>query len=42
VDLVLVHGNQATQGGRVELLEHDRVGGLVAFEDLGLDEGFVG
>lgn len=32
-DLVLVHGNKGTKRGRVELLEHDRIGGLVALED---------
>jgi hypothetical protein len=42
VDLVLVHGNQRAQSARSELFEHDRVGGLVAFKDLGLDEGLVG
>jgi hypothetical protein len=42
VDLVLVHGDQSTEGSRVEFLEHDAVGGLVALEDLGLDECGVG
>jgi len=42
VDLVLVHGDQSTKSSRVELLEHDTVGWLVAFKDLGLDEGGVG
>ena len=42
VDLVLVQGDEGTKGTRGELLEHDRVGGLVALEDLGLDESGVG
>lgn len=42
VDLVFVHGDQCTKGSRVEFLEHDAVGGLVAFKDLGLDESSVG
>ena len=42
VNLVLVHGNQRAEGTGSELLEHDRVGGLVAFEDFRLDESFVG
>jgi len=41
VNLVLVHGDQSTKGSRVELLEHDTVGWLVAFKDLGLDKGGV-
>jgi hypothetical protein len=42
VDLVLVHGNESSEGAGSELLEHDAVGGLVALEDLGLDESLVG
>lgn len=42
VDLVLVHGDQGTKSARGELLEHDRVGWLVALEDLGLDKSGVG
>jgi hypothetical protein len=42
VDLVFVHGDQSSEGTRVEFLEHDAVGGLVAFEDLGLDKSSVG
>jgi hypothetical protein len=42
VNLVLVHGDQSTKGSRVEFLEHDTVGWLVAFKDLGLDKGGVG
>jgi hypothetical protein len=42
VDLVLVHGNQRTKRARGELLEHDRVGWLVALEDFRLDESSVG
>lgn len=41
VDLVLVEGDKGTKGTGSEFLEHDRVGGLVAFKDLGLDEGGV-
>ncbi len=41
VDLVLVQSDKSAKGARVELLEHDRVGGLVALEDLGLDESLV-
>lgn len=41
MDLVLVHGNQGAQCAGGELLEHDRVGGTVALEDLGLDESAV-
>lgn len=33
-DLVLIHRNQSSQGTRGQLLEHDRVGGLVATEHL--------
>lgn len=36
-----VHGNQTTQRLGRQLLEHDRVGRLVALEDLGLDERLV-
>jgi hypothetical protein len=42
VNLVLVHGDQSTKGSRVKFLEHDTVGWLVAFKDLGLDKGGVG
>jgi hypothetical protein len=42
VNLVLVHGDQSTKGSRVEFLEHDTVGWLIAFKDLGLDKGGVG
>jgi hypothetical protein len=42
VDLVLVHGDESSEGAGGELLEHDAVGGLVALEDLGLDESLVG
>lgn len=42
VNLVLVHGDQSSESSRVELLEHDAVGRLVAFKDLGLDECGVG
>lgn len=42
VNFVLVKRDQSTEGTRVELLEHDAVGGLVAFENLGLDERGVG
>jgi hypothetical protein len=38
VDLVLVEGNERTKSAGGELLEEDRVGGLVALEDLGLDK----
>jgi hypothetical protein len=38
VDLVLVQCNQSTEGTGSEFLEEDRVGGLVALEDLGLDK----
>jgi hypothetical protein len=41
VNLVLVHGDQCTKCSRSKLLEHDAVGGLVAFEDLGLDQSGV-
>jgi hypothetical protein len=41
VNLVLVESNQGTQSGRGKLLEHDAVGGLVALEDLALDESLV-
>ena len=42
VDLVLVHGDQRTKRARGKLLEHDRVGRLVALEDLRLDKSRVG
>lgn len=42
VDLVLVQSDQGTKRARSELLEHDRVGRLVALENLGLDERGVG
>lgn len=42
VNLVLVHGDQSAKGSRVEFLEHDTVGWLVAFKDLGLDKSGVG
>lgn len=41
VDLVLIEGDEGTKSTGGEFLEHDRVGGLVAFKDLGLDEGRV-
>lgn len=41
VDLVLIEGDEGTKSTGSKLLEHDRVGGLVAFKDLGLDEGGV-
>ena len=34
-DLVLVHRNERAEGARVEAVEHERVGRLVAWEDLG-------
>jgi hypothetical protein len=42
LNLVLVHGDQSAESSRVEFLEHDAVGWLVAFKDLGLDESGVG
>lgn len=39
-DLVLVQSDQRTESARGQLVEHDRVGGLVAFEHLVRDERF--
>lgn len=41
MDLVLVKSNQTTQCLGGELLEQDRVGGLITKEDLGLDKSVV-
>lgn len=41
VDLVLVQSNKSSKGARSELLEHDRVGRLVALEDLRLHKSLV-
>lgn len=38
---MLVHGDERTESRRGELLEEDRVRGLVALEDLGLDKRLV-
>jgi hypothetical protein len=39
--LLTIHGNQTTQRLWRQFLEHDRVGRLVALEDLALDEGLI-
>lgn len=39
-DLVLVHGDEGTQGEGGDLLDHDGVGRAVALEDLEKTEGF--
>lgn len=42
VNLVLVHCHQGSKRSWRQFLEHDRVGGLVALENLGFDESRVG
>ena len=38
MNLMLIHCDQSAQSSRRKLLEHDRVGRLVALEDLRLDQ----
>lgn len=40
-DLVFIHGNERTKSGRSQLLEQERVGRLVALEDLVRDNVFL-